>query len=388
METRQFSIVASNRSNVESQLTALSRRSIKLGLEPITFSFGKAFIERRTILSNRDSDQVHEVDRDLLILPVTITGPLTVSFEGWRFIATLQHLQDGGTVVRAVEGSTVPSRYKTSGCSCEHCGVNRFRSNTYILAHEDGKTVQVGSTCIKDFLGGNCPDDILSRANWLSEIISFLDKSNEEEFGRVSSNFWIVNFIGQALSTIRKHGWVSKAKADEEGREATCFTIQKEYSPNSVVEADKVQAQVIVDWAENLSNEACEASDYLHNLRAIARSGMVESRTAGFAASMVAAYNKATAEKSKVESQYVGEVKQKKVFQLTFKKCFSTCTQYGVMHTCLFEDASSNVFVWQTSTRADFTEGASYALQGTIKGHSEFRNVKQTMLTRCKIVGG
>ncbi len=48
------------------------------------------------------------------------------------------------------------------------------------------------------------------------------------------------------------------------------------------------------------------------------------------------------------------------------------------------EDAAGNVFVWITSsTRVRFDEGESYWIRGTIKDHKVYKNVKQTVLTRC-----
>jgi hypothetical protein len=194
--------------------------------------------------------------------------------------------------------------------------------------------------------------------------------------------------LAQAIVTIRNHGWVSKSKADELCQEATAFTVEREFGKAILSDSDRAQAQLIASWAEKLSDASCEASDYIHNIRAIARTGMVEYRTAGFAASMVVAYNKAQAELSKVESQFVGEVKEKRVFSLTFTKSFSFCTQYGVQHMNMFADLSGNVFVGETATSSNFEEGKTYSLQGTIKEHSVFRDVKQTILTRCKVVGG
>jgi hypothetical protein len=257
-----------------------------------------------------------------------------------------------------------------------------------VLAHSSGEYKQVGSTCIQSFLGGNCPEDILSRADFLSEVVKTMDSCDQEFAGEVSPVHGLVAFLAQALVTIRNHGWVSKSKADEVGLEATAFTVEREFGKSVLSDSDRAQAQLIASWAEGLTDASCEASDYLHNLRAIARTGMVEYRTAGFAASMVVAYNKAQAELSKVESQFVGEVKEKRVFSLTFKKSFSFCTQYGVQHMNMFEDASGNVFVWKTATSSNFEEGKAYSLQGTIKEHSVFRDVKQTILTRCKVIGG
>ena len=62
-------------------------------------------------------------------------------------------------------------------------------------------------------------------------------------------------------------------------------------------------------------------------------------------------------------------------------------------------DDNGNIFKWSTGSRLEFTvkdnhsnysqwyyldKGATIQLTGKIKDHSEYRNQKQTVLTRCK----
>ena len=48
-----------------------------------------------------------------------------------------------------------------------------------------------------------------------------------------------------------------------------------------------------------------------------------------------------------------------------------------------FIDIEGNVFIWITSCYIDMDKRIK--LRGTIKEHSEYNNVKQTVLTRCKV---
>src|SRR5699024_12772450 len=47
---------------------------------------------------------------------------------------------------------TIDSSGYTVG-TCHHCQINRYRTNTYVVRHDDGTQKFVGSTCLKDFLG-------------------------------------------------------------------------------------------------------------------------------------------------------------------------------------------------------------------------------------------
>ena len=156
MSNRSFIIAASNKSLVESQIEKLNRRAFKLDLEPITSVWGKAFTDIN----------------DNFLIPCDLTGPLSVNFAGWSFIATLQHLTTGENIIRNISDEfVVPLEYRSSGSDCQHCMVNRYRKDTYVVRHDSGKYFQVGSTCIKDFLGGNSPDNIMKKANLIGELV-------------------------------------------------------------------------------------------------------------------------------------------------------------------------------------------------------------------------
>lgn len=401
METRSFCIVASNKSNVEYQIAKLNKRAKKLGLEEITYVFGKAYIEKRSVLTSNVEfpDMPPEYkDKNLLVIPVEITGPLVVAYSGWRFVAAITHLGEEN-LIRCIADIEVPKKYRTIASNCDHCKVSRRRNDTYVLIKE-GEFVQVGSTCIKDFLGSNSPDAILSQAEFISDLISYLTACDEEGFGGGGGGnyFHIETFLSKTNAVIRNHGWLSKTKADEIGGVATARHVEnnlfhmvggtsatQKYS--EVLDSDKEKAAKIIEWAENLSDEEC-SSDYMFNVRAIVRSGMVGIKFFGYAASIVAAYDRMIADlEEKPNSNWVGELKKRMVFELELKKEFVYESMYGMNSKFIFSDCSGNVFVWVTSKRS-LEVGKKYKVKGTIKQHSEYKGVKQTVLTRCDILEG
>lgn len=85
-----------------------------------------------------------------------------------------------------------------------------------------------------------------------------------------------------------------------------------------------------------------------------------------------------------VPSEYVGEVGQKIEKTLVLKRVYSFDSQFGVTHICNFADEAGNVFIWKTgSWRGD--EGKTYTIKGMLKDHSEYKGIKQNVLTRCKV---
>jgi hypothetical protein len=91
-----------------------------------------------------------------------------------------------------------------------------------------------------------------------------------------------------------------------------------------------------------------------------------------------------TSEEEKVVSvsQWFGEVGTR-YKDLKLKVTFTTGfeTAYGYSYLNKMEDEKGNVFVWFSANCLN--EGMTYTMNGTVKDHSEYNEVKQTVLTRC-----
>lgn len=58
---------------------------------------------------------------------------------------------------------------------------------------------------------------------------------------------------------------------------------------------------------------------------------------------------------------------------------------YGLTNILTFETEEGNVLTWYTSTNQNLEIGESYFISGKIKDRKEYKGVKTTILTRCKI---
>ncbi|WP_333980521.1 hypothetical protein [Bacillus pumilus] len=87
------------------------------------------------------------------------------------------------------------------------------------------------------------------------------------------------------------------------------------------------------------------------------------------------------------ESNWVGEVGKRQDFALTILSSFEIETQFGWSCINTLKDDEGNKFVWKTQHDLVYThgKGETIKLKGTVKEHSEYRDEKQTILTRCKI---
>lgn len=96
-------------------------------------------------------------------------------------------------------------------------------------------------------------------------------------------------------------------------------------------------------------------------------------------------------EAQKAISQHVGQVGDKVEFEGIYVRTGSweqkAYAGYGMttmfIHT--FKDPDGNVFTWRTQRSFAFEGGESVNVKGTVKAHSEYKDEKQTELTRCKV---
>lgn len=79
----------------------------------------------------------------------------------------------------------------------------------------------------------------------------------------------------------------------------------------------------------------------------------------------------------------VGERIRQRLLKVT--RVVTTDGYFGRSYIHTFEDEDGNVYVWMTTSKC-LEENAVYWIDGTIKEHKTYKNVPQTILTRCKAV--
>jgi hypothetical protein len=429
MTTHTFAVLLARKAEVDAALTAVVKRANRKGIPGIfTWSWGKAFEDRAlvpndpphrpptpdAILSPGGSEWSVKVIR----IPLVVEGEVP-RFQGWRFVAALQHL-DGENIVRGVPGEEVPSLYRTRGAYCDHCKSIRRRNDTYVLRHDDGVFVQVGSSCLKDFLGTDEALRLASKAEMLSLLEGLIRDGNEGAFGRATERL-LSEYLAVVSRCVRVLGWRSRTVANEEGGQATAdaawgLMFEKKYGDEPVTQDDMTTAKEAEVWASEISDEEVDkaSSDYLHNLRAVARNGFVSSRMAGIAASMVTAYQRHVGRLRRKDrlhlNVYLGKVGMKVTFGLppelkknglpkkgaptvldkepvTLDFVTGYQTDYGYTTVLKFKTKEGATVVWKASNtdlkRQDV--GKTYTLYGTVKAHTEYKGEKQTILSRCGV---
>jgi len=394
-ELKVYSIPEMNYSELETKLSKLNKKAIKLNCEPIVL----------TLLGTVDLKiSVPWQNNQILVRhnQVTISGVAPI-IAGYELIASCEQFENG-ILVKTIPGKTYPERYRDL-MSCEHCNSNRLRKYTFIVRNvETDEYKMVGKSCLKDFLGHMDP-------NFYAMILQYLAEFNEKEYSEIPSGFRTLynteEYLSFVAACIRERGWISKTNANEQQTLSTANfaeeAITNYHAPSKLqdkftkypepTEQDKELANKSLNWAKNLVDTK---NDYLYNIHLLSQQNSISYKEMGFVASIVSSFAKnleyeilkeqrETAKKQELLSDYFGSIGEKIQIELTYVNSYSFETQWGMSHINKFLDQNGNIFIWKSSNSVRVNQGQLVKIKGTIKDHSEYAGAKQTILTRCKI---
>jgi len=390
-----YNVILHYRAHVESSLLALAKRAARKNLPMPTWTWGKPYTEKEH--KPGTAFQTHEVTR----IPLHLDAP-PARYGGWTFAASLQHTENG-TIVRCVPGTQIPEEFRNAASTCEHCKVNRRRNDTFVLQHDSARYMQVGSSCIADFLGGEDASRIAAQAELYASCQAVCMDGTDASFGGPRNPAFVLStFLAASAAAIRTFGWSSRSSGDmpTADRVLKKFTgmIDKDHEKFEVTEDDTALAAEAEAWAESLTDEylSQQNGDYLHNVRVIARGGSVDSRSAGIAASIVQAYNRNVMQMRRAEafaaaaaaSEHVGTLGKREAFNVKLSGITGFETAFGYTTLLTFVTDDGAIIVWKASTDPKLKAsevGERFRLTGTVKDHTVYRGAKQTLVQRCKL---
>lgn len=326
--------------------------------------------------------------------------------DGWVFVGTIEHTAQGNILRSISDELKIPERYRNAEPYCEHCHTKRARKDTYVVFNEGtGEFKQVGKSCLKEFTKGLSVEMTAFILQWLKEVETACIYGG----GSHKSYFKVTEVSKYFVETMRKFGWASSAaEEDSTKRVAMDFygvdhgTITTKeivkavnakrdmvnFDPSNVTDEYIIAA---LDWAKAWDGH--EYNDYRDNLKVIASMEYCEWKHLGYLASLFMAYDremereikKMERQKSRAQSAHVGQVGSKVSEGIKEWKCLTAWdTQWGTTFLYEFTTEDGNILIWKTSKWLD-DEKEFKTISGTVKAHNEFRGVKQTELTRCKV---
>jgi hypothetical protein len=399
MIEKTLTILKSKKDSFLDNIKKFNKKAVKLGTLPMEVVWGER--------SSRSyyADELAEV---LNILTVIELQDVTVKYDvpkiaGWDLISIFdyEHYKDENDQVHmavftnTIPGKELPFQYQNkTEIHCEHCGHNRYRKQSFLVKHENGEYKEVGSTCLKDFLGHD-PSNFLFFATLSNRI-----KGLEDEFGFGSFGsgdpvaFSLEGVLALTSGVIKKWGWTSRSEAYDTSAMATADMVIEYMNPNcklekiEIEEEDREIAKKTIDYFKSLTDQD---NDYIMNCLKVIKLNAVPYKRFGIACSMIHVYRRHVEkelEKANLkDSNWFGNIGSK------LEKCPVTCTFkthvdsfYGVSTLYKFIDEDGNVFkTFYSGHTWSVEQGDKVLLSGTVKKHDEWNNVKETLLTRSKV---
>lgn len=266
--------------HLAANIRRLNRRADRLGLPSIAADITLPYLASWPV--NVDGD-VRYIDVETV--DVTIVGETPV-LDGATLLAAIDWI-DGRPVVRLAPDADTDHRPDTP--RCEHCGLIRSRKRTAII-HRDGQALQVGTTCLKDFLGH--PDPAAAVA-FLSDVNTLLDDDEYSDMTGAFLGYRPLDVLARTAAVIRTVGWTSRITAQQYlNRTATADIVSATWGEIDVTDEDIATAEDTLGWVATL-----DAGDdnYLANLVAVLGpdATYVTARHLGIACSAITARQRA-----------------------------------------------------------------------------------------------
>ena len=356
--------------NIDTQATLAKARKLadrgkKKGLE------GGWTVQLKTVMEANEFG----VSVENAYLVITGTAP---SFNGWEFVAVADFLE-GVAFTRAIAGTEGVS---VDDNHCDHCGINRGRNTVIVVKQTDGTTKQVGSTCVKDFLGWDFTPTALPTEE------DFQQFGGSFAGGKISVD--IVPFFATVIATVDKNGYHAGGVTGNHVWDY--FTARKLsvelLAHGTVVEptdADCEKAYDLIQWGKKFEGD----SDYAINLRTAMSLGSVYWQTKGVVASAYKVYGNFLARQIEESVAYKSEqfapTGSKVELDVTVLSAITIEGAYGLSVLYQFKSGDYK-FKWFSSSSQSIEIGKTYKMKGTIKGSDEYKGVFSTQLTRCKVL--
>ena len=309
----------------------------------------------------------------------------SLKYKEWEFVGVASFIGEetllyGFSDENQIQASDVKKGY------CDHCQKIRNRGKVIFIKSKDGKLSQVGSSCIKDFLGWD-----------FSASALVTEEDFEQAFGGYSgggfSGISSLDIVAYGVKAVQKVGYI-KSSEGFSTKDLVWGKIRginsevkswNEFEIGEVGEAEYAKAQELIEWGKTFEGD----SSYAQNVRAVCNLDFQTSSTIGILVSIVKVESNQKA-KEIVESlvfkseQFAPtgdkvEIDIEVIGQNTFE------SQYGWTTLYTFSNGEYQ-FKWFSSRGLNVEIGDKFTIKGTVKGSDEYKGTLSTVLTRCKVL--
>ncbi|WIB65308.1 hypothetical protein [Curtobacterium sp. MCBD17_040] len=343
----------------------------------------------------------HLDDRTIPVTYLTLSRP-HLELSGWTFTGT-HDVTDDGQMLHYPATTDLPVPEVTD-TTCEFCGKSRRRERVYTLHHSTDGSKQVGKSCLEAFLGVK-PKGLWA-LEWTLDEKDLDDADDAVRWSSAGSDVFDAEELLAAAASTTGNGesFVAKSRASmEHPATSDALIMQWDAAHDAITDDGRQFARDTLTWLRTTD----EIGDYIGNLKAslIPKDGTqkwVARKHVGIAVSAISAYRRHLDR----EAEMAAKEKARQEYQPGFvapvgeKIAPAPATIVGVFHpeprslgygrmayTTIVKmiDASGHQVTWFASGTKMFEVGSKVNYAGTVKDHSEYQGVDQTIITRAKI---
>jgi len=398
-----YTIPAENWGMLEHKIESLNKKGAKIGAAPVTIKKGKT--TTKTFNKGKDNEYTRQY------YDVTVDGEAP-KIDGWKLLAALE-FENNKPVIRGVPGENdLPEKYHDADPRvCDHCEINRDRKHGYIIQHDIDGIMQVGRSCLKNFLGHTDPKFILVMAQILVGLADARSNAENDNYRDTKSpiRHSTETFLAYVSASIRRDGWTSRANRSED-RVPTADSVFSSMYPRTkydfedrlaLTDADYEAGTKALTWVRDelpkKRDSEKKLSDFEHNLLVLAGSDTFKSKDSGYIAAIMNAHKRSKedkkAEKAMGETEFYGvENKIMDPIKLKLLEIKEIDGQKGKMFIHKFIDESKKHYItWFAFNETGFQIGDWDTYTGKVIGHkidSYNNNAKTTTVKDLNISTG
>lgn len=423
MENKVIRVVSQNHSTFVSKLADMNRRLSKKNLPLINAK----------LLEEYDIDTFEVVP--VPYEPFAINVPICYHYYTYELSSEFDQKNIAGVdvqfegVVDLIDKNENAKVFKLAdsnlfkylnNCECDECHKSIGR-NKYIVFSKSGKPVEgrndlvvLGTSCAKNYFPFDVVNYIGNVENFYAELFGDCDDSmgcgfHSDNYINIRRLFSLVGCVTNDFTVYTKDGGT---KGDVE------LLIKGKTDKNFVYVEPKTKWEDMVEWLKAAYGEAKdEFSTNVHGVmfdpysEELKLRDDIDMKYLGIACYAFVGAKKAHDKelerlakekmyKDSVKNEWFGAVGDKFEKELMFEKIIGFEGYYGYTFFLFFRDEEGRVFKWSTGKQfyecwckdngkkgdVDYEVGKKYLIKGSVKDHSEYNGVKQTVITRCKVL--
>lgn len=401
----RFTVPTSDLQRIKKRLQKATTKAKRAGLPVPTISHLRDFRETYEVPDGfaRLRGQPNATRLVGVALSEIDVDPGDPTYLNYRIIGGKMRYKRPGGPARVGFWGTVPPGIRPD-IHCDHCEKKRNRARSYFIEGDDGKSLEVGSTCLEEFFGRNAATFIegldsiaaILREAEEASFVSFRDLKPED----IEAETNLVLAVAHRI--ICDYGFVSSGEARWSGDIPTWRQVSAAIEVSADPDGEVLESQLplLTDFmaAETVLEYLAEQdTDFKKSAYIAAEKGFCGYREVAVLTAAVGTYlndlkreKEAEVQRSAASaSRHVGNIGDKieTVAEVTATRAFST--QWGEAKFINMIDEDGNVLVWKTGSDPDIRIGNLYEISGKVKAHGRvgggpLEGARETSLTHVR----